>query len=301
MATLLVMALWHTPLAYAQLEPQAPRGFASPEAAVQALVAAAQAGDRAHILAVLGPGGEQVVYSGDEVADQRGHSVFLRSVGEAIWVVRETPERAIAYLGQERWRFPVPLVKEADGWHFDAGAGKAEVLKNRAERNELNAVEVLLAYIDAQKEYAAIDRDGDGVREYAQKLWSTPGKRDGLFWESEAPADRSPLGPLVAQARAEGYPRGDQKVGPRPYHGYVFRILTRQGEHATGGAKDYGVQGNMTAGFAAIAFPAEYGTSGVMTFIINDRGELYQKDLGQDEAAWSIMEYNPDETWSRLR
>jgi hypothetical protein len=204
-------------------------------------------------------------------------------------------------VGTNGWPFPIPLVKQASGWQFDTVAGKDELLNRRIGRNELEVLRVMRAYVDAQREYATQDRDGDEVLEYAQKLSSSPGKTDGLYWPMELNGEKSPLGPLVADAQDVGYFSNgiSSEGGPRPFYGYLFKILTRQGKHAPGGKYDYIINGNMIGGFAMVAWPAEYGDSGVMTFIVNQQGRVYQKDLGKstDKIAKKMRDYDPDSSW----
>jgi hypothetical protein len=206
-------------------------------------------------------------------------------------------------VGSDEWPFPIPIVKAGNGWRFDTGAGKQEILARRVGGNELKAIQVCLAYVDAQKEYAMKKaRQGEGLLEYAQKFVSTPGKQDGLYWEAGEGQEQSPIGPLFSAARDQGYsgkPLGEE---PEPYHGYFYRILTAQGKNAPGGAQDYVVGGKMIGGFALIAYPAHYGASGVMTFIVNHDGVVYQKKLGKDtkKAAQAMKAFNPDKTWTRV-
>jgi hypothetical protein len=194
-------------------------------------------------------------------------------------------------------------VKNGDKWRFDTAAGAAELLNRRIGRNELTAISVARAYVDAQREYASKDRTGNGTGVYAQKVASEPGKHDGLYWEETNPADQSPLGPLVADASTEGYSPSQGGEGPRPYHGYFYRILTAQGAAAPGGAKSYVKDGQMTGGFALVAYPAEYKSSGLMTFIVGPQGIVFQKDLGEktEELGKAMTEYNPDDTWTPAR
>jgi len=205
-------------------------------------------------------------------------------------------------LGVDGWPFPIPLVKRDGQWLFDTAAGKAEILRRRIGMDELGAIAVCHAYVEAQREYASQDRLGDGVLAYAQFLRSTPGTHNGLFWPANPGEELSPLGPLVAQARVEGYHRSAKMMNEQqaPYHGYYFKILTRQGKHAPGGKYNYIINGRMIAGFALVAWPAEWGNTGVMTFIVNQQGKVYQKDLGPKTAkiAKSMTAYDPDDTWS---
>jgi hypothetical protein len=205
-------------------------------------------------------------------------------------------------LGDDLWPFPVPIVKKDGGWFFDTDAGKDELLNRRIGKNELAAIPAMRAYVDAQRDYAGKDHDGDEVLEYAQRLVSSPGKEDGLYWPPAFDGDVSPLGPLVAYAQAEGYSpelREEEEAERGPFHGYYFKILTRQGKHAPGGKYNYVTNGNMIGGFALVAWPAEYGDSGIMTFIVNQQGRVYQKDLGPttSKIAQKMSTYDPDPTW----
>jgi hypothetical protein len=207
----------------------------------------------------------------------------------------------MVHVGQDDWPFPIPLVHDRSGWRFDTRQGRQEILARRIGRNETNAVQTCLAYVDAQREYYAEDRNRDGILEYAQKFDSTPGKRDGLYWETSSGDPPSPLGPLVVSAYAAGYRRA-KGGGPTPYHGYLYRILTAQGPNAADGAYDYVVRGHMIAGFGLVAFPAAYGASGVMTLIVNQDGVVYQKDLGPTTrtVATAMRTFDPDPTWTKL-
>jgi hypothetical protein len=205
-------------------------------------------------------------------------------------------------VGKDDWPLPIPIRKKGSAWFFDTKAGKEEMLNRRIGRNELNTIDVLEAYVVAQREYAGKDRDGDGVYPYAQKFWSTPGKKDGLYWEAKEGEEASPFGPLSARAAQEGYKRKGKPEKPSPYYGYYFKILKAQGKNAPGGAYDYVVKGNMIFGFGLVAYPAKYGSSGIMTFIVNQEGVVYQKDLGKGtaKAAGSIKRYDPDPTWKKV-
>lgn len=275
--------------------------FASPEAAVHALVAAVKNNDKREILAVLGPGSQPIVSSGDKVADRTGRATFITLYEEKSAIEGADTGRAILTIGTEGFRFPVPLVKKGDSWRFDAKAGREELLNRRIGRNELGAIEVLREYVDAQREYAARDWDGDGVTEFARKFRSAPGRKDGLYWEAKEGETESPFGALAARAAQEGYFKG-KNAGPEPFHGYYFRILTAQGEHAEGGAFDYIVNGRMILGYALVAYPARYRASGVMTFVVNQSGIVYQKDLGRTTAqiAAQMTSYDPDATWKKV-
>ena len=273
--------------------------FDTPEQAVEALVTAARSDEILELVKILGPEGKPLVYSGDPVADKEGRGKFTAAYDEMSKVVKEGDDKAVLEIGKGEWPFPIPIVKQGDGWRFDTKAGKNEILARRIGRNELNTIEVCRAYVDAQREYAAAGGSGSGLREYARKFTSSPGKHDGLYWQVAEGEAESPMGPLVASARAEGY-GGESSYGKRsPYHGYYYRILTKQGKHAPGGAYDYIANGHMIGGFALVAFPAKYGDSGVMTFLVNQDGIVYEKDLGPNTAtiARRITEFDPDSSW----
>jgi hypothetical protein len=277
----------------------AQRTFASADEAASALAAAIKKHDRAAILAILGPGTDKWVTSGDAVADRAAGDKFVTAFDQKHAIQPDGDAKATLAIGSDDWPFAFPLIKSSAGWRFDAEAGKNELLARRVGENELAAINVMLAIVDAQHDYVSQDRNKDGVREYARKFASTPGKHDGLYWktaEGEAP---SPLGPLVTRAAGEGYTKGE---GPQPYHGYYFRPLRGQGAHAKGGALDYVLKGRMIGGFAAIAWPAKYASSGVMTFIVNHDGVVYQKDLGADTAkqAAAITRFDPGDGWTAV-
>jgi len=277
--------------------------FASPEEAVKALVEAMKAGDKAQLSAIFGPGAESVVSSGDEVVDKAERERFLKNYEEKNSLEKKGDDQVILQVGKDDWPLPIPIRKTGSAWSFDVKAGKEEILNRRIGRNELNVIDTLEAYVDAQREYAAKDRDGDGVHPYAQKFRSTPGKKDGLYWEAREGEEASPFGPLAAHAAREGYTKKSPKSGEKsPFHGYYFKILKAQGKHAPGGAYDYVVNGNMILGFGLVAYPAKYGSSGIMTFIVNQEGIVYQKDLGRDTAkkAEPMEKYNPDPTWRKV-
>jgi len=276
-----------------------PETFASPEKAVAALAAAARNNDRAGLLRIYGAAGQNIVSSGDEVADKEAHTRFIDRYGKSEKILRDAANRATLVIGTEEWPFPIPIVRQGGVWHFDAEAGMQEILNRRVGRNELNAIEVCRSYVQAQRDYAA-DFSGDPKQtEYAQKIASSPGQRDGLYWPVQSGEKESPIGPLMARARAEGYGGGRDEGTHAPFHGYYYKILTRQGTAAPGGERNYIVDGHMTGGFALIAFPAKYGDSGVMTFIVNQSDIVYAKNLGPDTAtvASSIVDFNPDRTW----
>jgi hypothetical protein len=274
--------------------------FASPEEAVKALIEAGKADDNAALVRIFGPESKDVVGSGDPAADRENRQAFVAAYGEANKLVREGDEKAVLQVGKDDWPFPIPIVKKGESWRFDTAAGKQEILNRRIGKNELSVIQVCLAYVDAQREYATKDRDKDGLLEYAQKFASSQGKRDGLFWETKEGESPSPLGPLVVQAVAAGYKKasGGQRT---PYHGYYFKILTAQGKNAPGGAYDYLVKGKMMGGFAMVAWPATYGSSGIMTFLVNHDGVVYQKDLGAQTAgiASGMTKFDPDSSWKK--
>jgi hypothetical protein len=276
--------------------------FASPEEAVKAMIDAMKTGDKAQLSAIFGPGAESVISSGDDVVDKAERERFLKNYEEKNSLEKKGNDQVILQVGKDDWPLPIPIRKKGSAWSFDANAGKEEILNRRIGRNELNVIDILEAYVAAQREYAAKDRDGDGVYAYAQKFRSTPGKKDGLYWEAREGEEQSPLGPFAAEAAREGYKGKAGSGKPVPYHGYYFRILTAQGRNAPGGTYDYVVKGNMILGFGLVAYPAKYGSSGIMTFIVNQEGIVYQKDLGKGtaKAAGAIKRYNPDPTWRKV-
>lgn len=276
--------------------------FTSPEEAAKTLVAAARAGDRGALEAIFGPESHDLFYSGDDVSDLRGLARFAEWADQSTELTEREDGSIEIAVGEEEWPLPMPLVKSADGWVFDTAAGKEELINRRIGANELSAIDVCRALVDAQLVYASRDRDGDDVKEFAQKILSDDGRQNGLFWNaSKHNGQASPIGPLVATASSEGYVKTQGK--PMPYHGYYFRILSRQGKNAPGGERNYVVGGNMTRGFAVLAYPAEYGASGIMAFLINRNGILFQKDLGEETARiGAVMEsYDPDDTWSVVK
>ena len=255
--------------------------FGTPEAALEALVKAFRNTDEAKsytdLYTLFGTGSGPMISSGDKVADREIRAKFLRLYDEKNRLEITGDRKAVIHVGSNDWPFPIPIVKAGKRWQFDMKQGKEEILSRRIGANELDAIQTCLAIVDAQREYAATDWDGDGLLEYAQRLQSTSGKKDGLYWE-ETPGEKpSPLGPLLAKARSEGYRKGEKPV---PYHGYFFRLLTEQGKDAHGGAYSYLVKDSMVGGFALVAYPASYGVSGVKTFIVNHEGVVYEKDLG---------------------
>jgi hypothetical protein len=277
----------------------AQRRFASLEEASNALVAALRTGDQKALLEVLGEDGKGLISSGDPVADRRTRERFVAAYDEQ-HRFEAGGGKVVLIVGRDDFPFAIPIVPEGPWWHFDTAAGREEILNRRIGRNELHAIQVALAYVDAQREYYARDPDRDGLLHYAGTFASSPGKRDGLYWPTNAGEPPSPLGPLVAQARSEGYSK--HSPDPVAYWGYYYRILTAQGKNAPGGAYDYLAHGRLMGGFALVAYPAQYGVSGVMTFIVNHDGVVYQKDLGARTAvmARAIKAFDPDSTWKKI-
>jgi hypothetical protein len=278
--------------------------FSSPQAAVDALKAAVEARDTNALHAIFGPAGHGLV-SLDVVEAAEEQELFMRRVKEKVNLIAASDSQQVLQLGADGWPFPIPLIRQDGQWLFDVEAGKEEILNRRIGANELGAIQVCRAYVQAQREYASADHNADEVLEYAQHLRSTPGNHDGLYWSTRTGDELSPLGPLVAEARGEGY-RKQTKIlteEQSPYHGYYFRILTRQGKHAPGGKYNYIINGHMIAGFALVAWPAEWGNTGVMTFIVNQRGKVYQKNLGPKtpSIAKVMTAYDPDTTWTLAR
>ncbi|WP_439544070.1 DUF2950 domain-containing protein [Hyphomicrobium sp.] len=273
--------------------------FASPQEAAEALVAAVRSGDAADIVKVLGPDGRAIASSGDAVADASARERFVAAYDEQNQIRQAGDGPLTLYLGHDDYPFPLPLVSADGKWRFDTAAGAEEILDRRIGENELAAIEVMRAYVDAQREYAETDWDGKGAQ-YARRLLSRENVKDGLYWPTAEGEPESPLGPLVAEARAEGYRK--KRREPEPYHGYLFRVLTAQGPHASGGARTYIVNGRMIGGFALIATPAEYGNSGVKTFVVDQDGVVFEKDLGENTppAANSIEAFNPESGWSSV-
>ena len=272
--------------------------FASPEAACKALVTAAQSNDEKALLDILGPDGKQIVSSGDATEDAENRANFVQRYQEMHRLVKEPDGTTTLYAGAENWPLPIPLVNKGNLWYFDTEAGKREILYRRVGRNEISTIRVCQQLVAAEKEYYSTQNN-----EYAQKFFSDEGQHNGLYWKAADGQPQSPIGPLVASAVAEGYFKGkvDTSTPYRPYRGYYYRILTRQGQNAPGGAKSYIVDGKMTEGFAFVAYPAEYRSSGVMTFMVGADGVVYRKDLGAQTAvlAKAMKEYNPNSTWQK--
>jgi hypothetical protein len=275
---------------------QAQESFSSPEQAAAALADAVKSDANMAILKVLGNAAEDIVSSGDEVADAEMRQRFITAYAAKHSIKAEGNKKATLIIGDDDFPFPIPLYNTKSGWEFDTKVGRIEILYRRIGRNELDAIQTCLAFVDAQNEYAEKDR-GQGAGAYAQRIVSSPGKKDGLFWQDDR--DPSPLGELAAKASSEGYKLEGKGT---PYHGYYYRILTQQGPSAPGGAINYIVKGKMIGGFALVAYPAEYGNSGVMTFIVSHAGSVYQKDLGDlnEEIAKRVKWFDPDQTWKKV-
>jgi hypothetical protein len=299
LAMLFILTAGHPALAAPAIKAQ--KSFATAEEAVSALAAAVKSNKTKEIIAILGPGSEKIISSGDPVADKTALERFYSLYDEKHLLEGAAGNRKTLVLGNDDFPFAVPLVKKGDRWRFDAKAGKEEIINRRIGHNELEVINVMHAYADAQREYASRDRDSDAVLEFAQKFRSTPGKKDGLYWEAKDGVEMSPFGSLIAKADSEGYAKskgGDHE----PYQGYLFKMLKAQGANAEGGAFDYVVNGEMILGFALLAYPAKYGTSGIMTFVVNQNGIVYQKDLGKKTGttAEAMKRYNPDKSWKKV-
>ena len=288
------------PAAFGQGKSGPQRTFATPAEAAKALGAAYRKGDPKAVADILGDKAWRLVFSGDPVIDRHERAWFLSLYEEGHEVVAERDTRAVLQLGKDEQPYPIPIVRKGERWRFDPSEGHEDLLSRRMSKAELSAVNVVLAYVEAQREYHQQDRNGDGLVEYAQKLKSTPGQRDGLFWEGQRGKAAGPLAGLVEAIGKEGY--REVRAGDLPiYRGYAYKILTAQGPRAPGGARDYVVNGRMTDGFALVAFPARYGVSGVMTFLVNQEGVIYQKDLGPKtvEMGGKMTHFDPDQTWTK--
>jgi hypothetical protein len=275
------------------------KAFPTPEAAVAALIAAVNTKDHDALNSIFGPAAGDIE-NPDQVQAASELELFAAALDATNQLTQESDTRFVLEVGTNAWPFPIPLVKQPDGqWFFDTKAGEEEILNRRIGRNELATLQSVRAYVEAQSEYASRDRLGNGVLQYAQRFVSSPGLKDGLYWSTNLDGEISPLGPLVAGAEAAGYGKQNAEASLEPFHGYYFKILTRQGKHAPGGKYDYVINGNMIGGFALVAWPAEYGNSGIMTFIVNQQGRVYQKDLGArtGKLAPAMEKYDPDPTW----
>jgi hypothetical protein len=280
-------------------ERAAHRSFQTPDDAVRALIAAAKADGMEPLLAIFGPDAQELVASSDPETTRRNRQVFTAAAAER-WSLQEpSSEMRVLVIGNEGWPFPVPLVKDASGWRFDTAAGKEEVLSRRIGRNELAVIEICRTYVAAQRIYAASGHDGQEPGVYAMAFRSDPGRQNGLYWPAARGQRRSPLGDLVADAAAEGRPIGE-RTPPAAFHGYFFKILTAQGSAAPGGAKDYVAGGRMSGGFALVAWPAQYGVTGIMTFVVNQEEQVRETDLGPDTAtiAKAMKRYDPGDSWT---
>jgi Protein of unknown function (DUF2950) len=275
--------------------------FPSAEDAVKAFITAAKNNDNNELLAIFGPSAKELIFSGDPVADKQRRERFISAYDEKNQLVKQGNDMVLV-IGKNDWPFPIPVMKKSESWVFDTARGRDEILNRRIGENELFTIQACLAVVDAQREYAMKDGNRNGLLEYAQKFLSDPGKKNGLYWEVKQGEPESPLGPIMTQARSEGY-RGKPPTTPVPYHGYYYRMLTAQGKAAPGGAYSYLVKGKMIGGFAVVAYPAEYGNSGVMTFIVNHDGKVFQKNLGPNTSsiAKAMKEYNPDSTWTAVK
>ncbi len=278
--------------------------FATPEEAVKALTAAVNPKDTNALETIFGPELRSLV-SADAVQASNRFVIFARRLSEKVTLARPSDDRVTLEIGNDAWPFPIPLVRRDGQWSFDTEAGKEEILNRRIGMNELGAIRVCHTYVEAQCEYASETHDGDEVLQYAQYLRSNPGKHDGLYWHAEEGDEISPFGPLITEARSEGYHKTSKimTAAPSPYHGYYFKILTRQGRHAPGEKYNYIINGRMIAGFALVAWPAEWGNSGIMTFVVNQQGKVYEKCLGSKTAsiAAAMTTYDPDPTWKLTR
>jgi hypothetical protein len=272
--------------------------FATPGDATLALYNAVKSNDRQTVAAIFGSNSNDILHTGDDVADKNMADNFIRRYEQMHRVVIEPDQTATLYIGAENWPLPISIVKNSSGaWYFDTEIGKKEILQRRVGANENDAIEILHALVDAQHDYASETHDGDKTKHYSLKFISDEGKQNGLYWKTDDNARQSPIGPLLVSATSEGY--NPQQGKASPFHGYYYRILTKQGSAAKGGARDYVVDGKLVRGFAFVAYPAEYRNSGVMTFIVNQTGVVYQKDLGPQtsETAAAMKEYNPDDSW----
>ena len=282
--------------------PPAPT-FATPQAAVMELAKAVKGGDLSEVMAIFGPDAQALVDTSDPVTARRNQQVFSVAFSEYWRVIPAGLGRATLVVGFEEWPFPIPLVKEGGKWRFDTAAGKEEVLARRIGRNELAAIQICRTYVAAQRRYARSGHDGKPAGIYAAAFRSDPARENGLYWQARHGQRRSPLGDLLAAASIEGVARGASNEGPQPFHGYYFRILTAQGPAASGGARDYVVGGRLTGGFALVAWPAEYDVTGIVTFMVNQEGVVFERDLGPDTdtVARAIATYNPDSSWAAIR
>ena len=298
-SAILAAALIASPAFPASTAPPAEKTFDSAKAAVEAFVKAVADDNLPALYEIFGPTGKKIVASGDDVKDKNDREKFTKLVNEKIELTQDkkNPNRVTITIGNDDWPFPVPVVKTGEKWHFSTREGLREILMRRIGSNELNAIQVCLGYVEAQQEYASLAHDETGLHMYAQKIISTPGKRDGLTWYGPDGKPAGPIGEEAAKAIEEGY-----KNKSEPYHGYFFKILKAQGPAAPKGKLDYVIQGKMIGGFALVAWPAEYRSTGVKTFIVSHNGIVYEKDLGPEtkKLASAMTAYNPDKTWSKV-
>jgi hypothetical protein len=292
-----------TPAHAAQPVPIAQETFATPEAGVDALVNAMQGDDTNALHAIFGPAGDKLVESGDPVADKSSREHFLAAYTDGHALVAQGDARQVLTIGKDAWPLPIPLIKEGERWRFDSATGAQEIVDRRIGRNELKTIQTLLAAVAAEQDYFDRVKRGTGTGFYAERFFSHEGEQDGLYWPVQSDEAPSPLAPLVDQAIDEGYPGAEAHAGKQiPYHGYYFRILKAQGKNAPGGARDYVKNGELSDGFAIAAWPAEYETSGVMTFLVDQDGVVFQKDLGSgtEKIAGAMHSFDPDITWARV-
>jgi hypothetical protein len=280
----------------------AQRSFASPDEAIKALQTATEAKDKAALREIFGPEYDKLA-TGDEVQDANNAQKFAAAMAEGCNSVKEGDDKITLEVGTNNWPMPIPLVKADGQWHFDTATGKEEIINRHIGKDELHAIGVCRAYVTAQQQYAGTNTDAGGGAIYALKFKSTPGKKDGLYWPSAENEPASPFGPLVAEAHAEGYGNNKKGTGPHPFHGYYFKILTRQGRDASGGEINYVSHGNLTRGFALVAYPERWDQSGIMTFIVNQDGKIYQRNLGEKTSriAKAMKQYNPDGEWTLVQ
>lgn len=278
----------------------APQSFESPDAAVNAVIAALEAKDADELVSIFGDENRDVILSGDAERDRDDWRTFYTAYQEMHRTAEQEEGGVRLYVGTDQWPFPVMLVKEGDAWSFDAASAADEIAAGRIGRNELDVIDIMHGYVDVQRAYREFDYDEDGIMEFAAHVLSSEGERDGLYWPDEEGAPESPIGDFIARAAAEGYAVGGEVQTPEPYLGYYFHILTKQGENAPGGAMDYMVNGSMLAGHALLAFPAVWGETGVMSFMVSENGVVLEADLGEDtlDKAVAIEAYDPGEGWA---
>jgi hypothetical protein len=295
-----LLLVFLAPLGLLSAEPAAAKTYPTPLAATDALLTAGAKDGVTALEAILGPGSDKILSSGDAVADRDQRAAFLKAARAKTTLLSMSDTTVFLLVGSDEWPFPVPLVKSPAGWRWDTVVGKEEILARRIGRNELTTIGLCHAFVQAQREYARANPDAGGMGIYADRFISSPGKHDGLYWPAKEGEPASPLGPFAATAAHEGYTAPDATSGPKPYHGYYFRILKSQGKDSPGGAKDYVKDGKMTGGFALVAWPAQYGNSGIMTFLVNQTGIVFQRNLGARtaELAKAMTQFNPDSSWS---